>query len=157
MGLNAVAVLNKNCVVFFNQDTEDSMVDVYINFSDLPQNRTFAIHIHEYGDLRDGCHSLGGHWNPNKVNHGSFIFPQKPRHAGDLINNIFTDDYGRFEFSYMDPLLTLYGNESIIGRSVVVHDGEDDLGLGGTQESLTTGNAGGRMMCGIIGRSKGKF
>ena len=61
---------------------------------------------------------------------------------------------------------TLFGNDTIIGRTVVIHTGEDDLGLGGLndkgeiidaavhRESLKTGNAGGRMACAIIGFAK---
>jgi len=77
-------------------------------------------------------------------------------HAGDLLNNIKADDQGLFRFRYMDPSLKLKGDvsESIIGRSIVIHDGIDDLGLGGNMESLKTGNAGGRMVCAIIGHSK---
>lgn len=33
---------------------------------------------------------------------------------------------------------------------MVVHAGEDDLGLGGATDSLTTGNAGGRQACCVI-------
>lgn len=40
---------------------------------------------------------------------------------------------------------------SIIGRSVVVHTGIDDLGKGGHPDSKKTGNAGGRAGCGVIG------
>ena len=36
-------------------------------------------------------------------------------------------------------------------RTIVVHSGTDDLGKGGHEQSKTTGNAGGRPACGVIG------
>ena len=36
-------------------------------------------------------------------------------------------------------------------RSLVIHVGEDDLGRGNHETSKTTGNAGDRLTCGIIG------
>ena len=68
-----------------------------------------------------------------------------------------------------DKEIKLKGKYSIIGRSVVIHQGEDDLGRGGLdennkvidkkvhQESLKTGNAGKRIACGVIGYSKKMF
>jgi Cu-Zn family superoxide dismutase len=47
----------------------------------------------------------------------------------------------------------LYGEHNVIGRAFVVHRDEDDLGLGGHELSLTTGNAGPRLACGVIGLS----
>lgn len=52
--------------------------------------------------------------------------------------------------SYLDKTITLFGAHSIIGRSVVVHSGEDDLGKGKHADSLKTGNAGGRAACGVM-------
>lgn len=50
-----------------------------------------------------------------------------------------------------DHLLSLNGFGSVIGRAVVIHAKADDLGLGGTTASLTTGDAGARVACGVIG------
>ena len=57
------------------------------------------------------------------------LYPNKERHRGDLINNFTTDNKGKFKYTYIDSLLTLYDN-GINGRSIDVHGGIDDLGQG---------------------------
>jgi Cu-Zn family superoxide dismutase len=64
------------------------------------------------------------------------------------------DSAGDVSICFSDRLATLYGEYSIIGRSVVVHANEDDLGQTNHPESLKTGNSGPRVACGVIGLSK---
>ena len=172
--LNAIALFECSCaehtsgeyvqgVVEFHQCVGKHGTRVDIKLHNLKPNKTHAIHIHEFGDERKGCVSLGGHWNPLGTTHGS-LRHRMPSHDGDMINNLHSNEHGRFRYNYYDPRITLSGNvnESIIGRSVVIHFGQDDLGLGGIHpsnakvraESLKTGNAGKRMACAIIGRAK---
>lgn len=73
------------------------------------------------------------------------------RHLGDL-GNIVADGSGRAVYQLDDRLISLHGDLSIVGRALVIHEKEDDLGLGGNLESLKTGNAGRRVACGIIGK-----
>lgn len=72
------------------------------------------------------------------------------RHVGDL-GNVVADDSGRAENKVSDSVISLTGMRSIIGRAVVVHERVDDLGQGGHLDSKKTGNAGGRVACGVIG------
>lgn len=133
--------------VLFSDCAECLHTDVWIKLSGFEPFTTHAIHIHEKGNLLQGCKSLGGHWNPTGVNHGSF--GGVSRHSGDMINNITANGDGKVSIKYHDPIKDV---SELFGRSVVIHSKKDDLGLGKNKESLITGNAGGRMTCAIIGR-----
>ena len=107
-----------------------------------------GFHVHALGDTTNGCMSTGPHFNPAGKVHGA---PEdENRHAGDL-GNVTVGDDGKVTFTIVDSQIPLSGPDSIIGRAVVVHADPDDLGKGGHELSLTTGNAGGRIACGIIG------
>jgi Cu-Zn family superoxide dismutase len=159
---NAVCILSNNGnksniigFISFHQCSPDDIVRVRFTLYGNA-GETHAIHIHEYGDMSDGCKTLGGHFNPYHQTHGSYQYPDLPRHAGDLINNVVFDKHGHFFAEYEDSLLSLIpGHKSyIVGRSVVIHAGKDDLGQGNDHESLVSGNAGERLNCGIIALSK---
>ena len=104
-----------------------------------------GFHIHEFGDMSDGCKSMGGHYNPDGVDHGDI----NEGHVGDL-GNITADEKGTAEFTIEAKRVDLLGDRSVIGRGFVVHSDKDDLGKGGDAESLKTGNAGDRLACGVI-------
>lgn len=153
---NAIATLvseQVNGYVLFHQCSPSSVVTVQFLIRG-PPNQIHAIHIHEFGDLRKGCDSLGSHFNPTGETHGSLMY-NMPRHAGDLINNIVFRGDGIFEYQYDDDSISLYhGPRCILGRSIVIHEKPDDLGLGtggSKEESLKTGNAGKRICCSVIG------
>ena len=100
--------------------------------------------------MTDGCKTAGPHYNPHGKNHGGP--DDEERHVGDMGNCVAGED-GKSHFELEDHLIHLSGEFSVIGRSCVVHADEDDLGKGGHELSLTTGNAGARLACGTIGIS----
>ncbi|KIH53886.1 copper/zinc superoxide dismutase, partial [Ancylostoma duodenale] len=110
-----------------------------------------GFHVHQYGDLTNGCTSTGSHFNPFNKTHGG---PRdENRHNGDL-GSIEAGPDGVARFNITDPMVKLHGKNSVIGRAVVVHANVDDLGKGKgsrRKESLKTGNAGARLACGVIG------
>ncbi len=104
-----------------------------------------GFHIHEFGDMTDGCASMGGHYNPDGVDHGDL----EEGHVGDL-GNVTAGDDGVADFTIIAKRVDLMGDRSVVGRGMVIHKDEDDLGKGGDAESKKTGNAGDRLACGII-------
>ncbi|CAD7088192.1 unnamed protein product [Hermetia illucens] len=133
--------------VTFTQQNCDANVHVFVTIEGLTPG-PHGFHVHEKGDLSNGCTSAGSHYNPDKLSHGAPTSDM--RHVGDL-GNVIADENGVVSTTLTDSLLTLSGARSIIGRAIVVHTGEDDLGLGGHPDSKKTGNAGGRAGCGVIG------
>lgn len=104
-----------------------------------------GFHIHEFGDLSNGCESAGDHYNPDGVDHGNL----DEGHAGDL-GNVTADKNGVADIKIIAKRIGLEGDRSVVGRAVVIHQDQDDLGQGGDAESLKTGNAGDRLACGVI-------
>ncbi|KAK3769798.1 hypothetical protein RRG08_046903 [Elysia crispata] len=141
-------------MIFIVQGDPNGNTDIHVSLSGFSplapdgRNRKHGFHIHEYGDLSGGCASTGGHFNPTGDKHGG---PNDAlRHFGDLGNTNQGDDGNVFEI-FSDRVVTLYGQYSVIGRSVVIHEQADDLGVVGDEGSLTTGNAGARIACCVIG------
>ena len=116
------------------------------------KNSSHGIHIHEAGDLSDNCMGACGHFNPYGKKHGGPT--SKERHVGDL-GNIRFDTRGVAKFRMEDNLVKLRGTKAnVLGRSLVIHEDMDDLGMGNHSDSLTTGHAGKRITCAVIGYSK---
>ena len=107
-----------------------------------------GFHVHQFGDISDKANSLGGHYNPENKNHGGLS--SKNRHKGDFGNLIANkNNIVKYNFYVKD----LKVNE-LLGRSLVIHEKKDDLGLGLNNESKKTGNSGKRIGYGIIGLMK---
>ncbi|CAG9783514.1 unnamed protein product [Diatraea saccharalis] len=128
-------------------ETEDHKVRVQGTITGMPAGE-YGFHVHEKGDLSGGCMSTGSHFNPEKQPHGH---PNdQARHVGDLGNVIFNDQKVA-NIDFTDSQLSLRGAHNILGRAVVLHAKADDYGRSDHPDSRTTGNAGGRVACGVIG------
>ncbi|XP_055838742.1 extracellular superoxide dismutase [Cu-Zn] isoform X2 [Episyrphus balteatus] len=133
--------------VTFTQNACGENVYIRVYITGLSPGK-HGFHVHEKGDLTNGCASTGGHYNPDKMNHGA---PEDEiRHVGDL-GNVMADESGTVDTTLTDHVITLTGKRAIIGRGLVIHDGVDDLGKTQHPDSKKTGNAGGRAGCGVIG------
>jgi len=100
-------------------------------------------HVHEKGDCSaaDGA-SAGGHFNPQSKDHG--LPGAEKRHLGDLGNiTIAKDGKGSLDITAPGANLKAGDAASFVGRSIIVHAKKDDGGQ-------PTGNAGGRVGCGVI-------
>ncbi len=104
-----------------------------------------GFHIHEKGDCSDPkAMSAGGHFNPHKGKHGGPYGPVK--HAGDIGNLVFNDQgVAKVNITVGNISVSKDRPDGIIGRALVVHMDPDDL------KTDPTGNAGGRVACGVIG------
>ncbi|XP_026748128.1 copper chaperone for superoxide dismutase [Trichoplusia ni] len=138
-------------VIRFQQSTEGPLV-ADGSIDGLPSG-LHGLHVHDTGDLSEGCGSIGSHYNPHNTSHGAPSDPPHSRHAGDL-GNIVADEAGRATFRIVDDVLKVW---DIVGRSVAVTERRDDFGRGGSPTSKEDGDSGEPIACGIIARSAGIF
>lgn len=103
------------------------------------KGRIFGFHIHEgiqcLGTVQDPFAQTKGHYNPDSCNH--------PEHAGDM-PPLFGNDGYSFQIFYTDRFFP----ESIIGRTVVIHDMPDDF------KTQPSGDSGMKIACGEIKENK---
>lgn len=126
------------------------VAQVNLNMTGLKPNSTHGLHIHESGDCtaRDAS-SAGGHFNPTSSQHGGAN--GSPRHSGDL-GNVTADANGNINSSFkVGDIAFGTGQDSIIGRGLIVHAERDDL------KSQPAGNSGARAACGLITHNPDKM
>ena len=148
MNISAIAVFQKNISGYVKFKELGNKVQIEVNVSGLKPG-LHGFHVHESGNLLNDCTSCKDLFNPFNKNHGGPNM--KERHVGDL-GNIVVDKQGNSNMLFYDNMIKLRGRKcNIIGRSVIIHADEDNLGLPGDKESLTTGKAGKRLDCAVIG------
>jgi Cu-Zn family superoxide dismutase len=110
-----------------------------------------GFHLHRCGDERNPdktCGSLCEHYARSKRSvHGGLDSDE--RHEGDLGNVLAVNGAVNTAIEVRDDQLTV---DECYGRAFVLHEGEDDLGRGGDDESGKTGNAGKRYAYAVVGR-----
>jgi Cu-Zn family superoxide dismutase len=121
---------------------EKGQVQVVVNVTGAPAGM-HGLHIHETGDCSAAdAMSAGGHWNPSMHMHAA---PGATAHLGDL-GNITIDAAGSGTVTMTNPAWEVGTGTpmDVIGKAVIVHAMPDDL------MTQPTGNAGGRIGCGVI-------
>src|SRR5205807_2685722 len=119
---------------------------IHVNMTNAPAG-VHAFHIHETGKCEPPFTSAGGHFNPTKKQHG--LENAMGMHAGDM-PNIDVPSNGALAFDVLDHDVTLrLGSNSLLdtdASAIVIHDKGDDY------KSDPAGNAGDRVICGVITR-----
>ena len=136
-------------VLQFAQANEDAPTTVTGEITGLTPG-LHGLHITVLGNTTRGTASCGGIFDPFRSAHGAPGNGRDKRKVGGL-GNVEANADGVATVAIEDALLGLIGPRCVIGRSVVVRQGKDDLGEGGNEESTKTGNAGPGVGCGVIG------
>jgi len=124
-------------------------VKLIAHFTKLPKGK-HGFHIHKAGDLRgEGCHGLCEHYDIGSNSHGDAPHSKGERHTGDLGNIEIPQGQTEVKKEYYLKGISV---TDLWGRSIIVHEDEDDLGKGPFEDSKTTGHSGARIGCAIFGR-----
>jgi superoxide dismutase, Cu-Zn family len=122
---------------------EQTGLHVKLSVENVPPGK-HGIHFHENGSCDEQGKAAGGHFNPNKVDHG--YLPKDGdmhAHAGDM-GNIEVGADGRGTLDIVMPGVTLTkGQHAVDGKAIILHEKTDDF-------AQPTGNSGGRIGCGVI-------
>ena len=131
-----------NGTISFVQDGTEVDMKLELNFPSKA-GQVLAVHIHEHGDCGNAGNDAHGHWNPTKSNHGKWGEGQF--HLGD-IGNVQLDANGKATLNLETNLWTVGtgATNDVVGKAIMIHEKADDF------TTQPTGNAGGRIGCGVI-------
>lgn len=137
-------------VVLLKRRRDGMVLDISVEDEGI-RDGLHGFHLHRCGDERNPdktCGSLCEHYARSKRSvHGGLDGSE--RHEGDLGNVLAVNGTVKATIEVGDDQLAM---EECYGRAFVLHEGEDDLGRGGDDESTKTGNAGKRYAYAMVGR-----
>jgi Cu-Zn family superoxide dismutase len=123
-------------------------VEIALNLRNLPANGNIAFHVHKVGKCESDkkFETAADHFNPTGKQHGHKS--AGGAHAGDMPNQKVAAD-GTLVTSILNTAITLDDNPrtgimDADGSALVFHANADDY------TTQPTGNAGGRIACGVI-------
>ena len=120
----------------------DGGVEATANIENLTPGE-HAFHVHEKGDCSaPDATSAGGHFNPENHKHGAPTAAE--HHAGDFGNLTAGKDGKATKTITMQGITLGDDPNSIVGKGFIIHAKKDDF------KTQPTGNAGGRVACGVI-------
>lgn len=116
----------------FAQQSEYEITNIDVQLKGLLENSGYHVHVAPVqGDLEFPCErsTLYDHWNPRDVNPKTSPPPKEATtdlyEMGDLSGKFGTMDHlTELMASYNDTNLPLFGYETILGRSIVIHKKE---------------------------------
>nr|XP_015203000.1 PREDICTED: uncharacterized protein LOC107077396 [Lepisosteus oculatus]XP_015203001.1 PREDICTED: uncharacterized protein LOC107077396 [Lepisosteus oculatus] len=132
----------------FTQASPFDVTELKVNLTNL-KSQVRSYHVHDFPvpqrktSEENVCSNdnVGGHWNPFNVDAKSPTYPKDPGATHDLYEigdlsgkHMSLENMDTFEESFTDWNLPLFGRNSIIGRSVVIHQPDSS-----------------RLLCGNIG------
>lgn len=118
---------------------------INISVKGLPPGE-HAFHVHAVGKCEAPFTSAGGHFNPDAKKHG--LLAADGAHAGDM-TNLHIPQSGDLAVEVLNAAITLEkGKPNSVfdadGSALIVHASSDDY------KTDPTGEAGGRIACGVI-------
>jgi Cu-Zn family superoxide dismutase len=116
---------------------------ISLSVSGLPAG-DHAFHVHAVGKCEPPFTSAGGHFNPGNKKHG--MMSPEGQHAGDM-PNLHIPAGGALSVDVVNNAITLEngkGSNDANGLALIIHAGKDDY------KTDPTGDAGGRIACGLI-------
>lgn len=93
--------------------------------------------IHKWGSVKGNLENAGPNYNPNNSLHGA---PEDEERTVGSLGNIEVDGAGNAKGKLVDRQVKLYGWESVMNRSVIISQNEDDLGRGDNSKAAEGGD-----------------